>query len=193
MFNNVIETYQDILLAVRQHIPEAVLVGGCLRDTFYGVEVKDLDFVVPLAQHNRALYPLTPQSAWLQEIWPNKTFEYCVLGDERHGVQEEMEGVEGEHPLQDVIKSTDDTVNFIIVTDIPAYTNQFPDSISKLVFDGETIHYANEWMVGHNTTTVFYRPDIIQARLEKLQRKYPDWVFQRDRVEEEQQELAIEW
>ena len=192
MFNNVIEMYGRVLSQVRQHIPNAVLVGGCLRDTFYGVEVKDLDFVVQMgdaADPNLAhpeLYPLSPASRWLREIWPDKQWQYsnALVAYNNDGAV-----------MRDVIKSRDETVNFIIVTDIPAYTNSFPDSISKLVFDGEQIHYANEWMVGHNTFHVFYRPNIGNVRLEKLQRKYPEWVFQRDRVEEEpqQQELAIEW
>lgn len=193
MFNNVIETYRDVLSQVRQHIPNAVLVGGCLRDTFYGVEVKDLDFVVQT--HNGWEYPVTPGTQWLRDIWPDKQFRWCMLPDGEYAADvDEANAINDQNDLLfDVIKSTDDRVNFIVVRDIPEYTNNFPDSISKLVFDGERVHYANEWMVGHNNGEVYYRNNIGAARLEKLRRKYPDWAFMCDEpVQQELLELIIE-
>ena len=185
MFNNVINTYTDILTSVRRFHPTAVLAGGCLRDTFYGVEVKDLDFILE-APPGAAPFPVTPESQWIREIWPDKQWQWAAAAEVDYDMGEENPG-----GLIDVVKDTEDTINFIIVSSIPQYTHQFPDSISKLVFDGERVHYANEWMVGHNTSTVFYRPNIGNVRLEKLQRKYPNWVFQRDRVEEEVQQQEV--
>lgn len=171
MFQNIINLYTEVLTSVREHIPEAVLVGGCLRDSFYGVEVKDLDFVVPLLRDDDRRYPVTPHEHWLQDLWPDKEWQYAVADVVVNYERNEEDG------LQDVVKSTDNTVNFIIVRDIPTYTNQFPDSISKMVFDGERVHVAHEWEVGHISHTVYYRPTISEARRDKLRAKYPTWVF----------------
>lgn len=166
MFQNIINLYTGVLTSVREHIPDAVLAGGCLRDSFYGVEVKDLDFVVPCPRED--VYPVSPRARWLQDLWPDKQWQYADAADY---VENEENG------LLDVVKSTDNTVNFIIVRDIPTYTNQFPDSISKMVFDGERVHTAFEWGAGNISHTVYYRPTISEARRDKLWAKYPTWVF----------------
>ena len=171
MFDNVINTYQDILSQVKQHIPQTVLAGGCLRDTFYGVEVKDLDFVVKLEQGQENLYPVGPYSPWLTEVWPDKTFQWC-------DAQFLAEYDNGGYNFVDVFESTDGTVKFIIVVDIPTYTNQFPDSISEMVFDGTTVHTSSRWRTGNTLRTIYYdEPKMKQPRLDKLHNKYPTWEF----------------
>lgn len=175
MFQNLIDTYAPILARVRQHIPNAVLAGGCLRDTFYGVEVKDLDFVVEWDEDRH--YPVVPaMSVWLTQIWPDKRFQWANADLIHHYIQEN----DGSG-LLDVVKSTDDTVNFIITTNIKRYTNHFPDSISEMVFDGENVSVSQRWEQGNNDVVVYYNMDIQPNRLEKLQRKYPMWVFQNER------------
>ena len=175
MFNNVIEMYAPILARVRQHIPNAVLAGGCLRDTFYGVEVKDLDFVVEKKEDGR--YPVHPHvllHPWLQEVWPDKQWQWANAEMLDNYVQENNES-----GLLDVVKSTDDTVNFIITTNIKRYTNHFPDSISEMVFDGERVVVSQRWEEGNAAQRVYYDVGMQPNRLVKLMRKYPRYVFHR--------------
>lgn len=171
MFQNLIDTYTPILARVRQHIPNAVLAGGCLRDTFYGVEVKDLDFVVEWDENHH--YPVVPaMSVWLTQIWPDKRFQWANADLVDHYIQEN----DGSG-LLDVVKSTDDTVNFIITSNIKQYTNHFPDSISEMVFDGEQVVVSQRWEEGNAARFVYYHPDIQEQRLAKLMRKYPNHLF----------------
>lgn len=185
MFQNLIEMYQPILNRVQDHIPNAVLAGGSLRDSFYGVEVKDLDFVVET--ENEWRYPVTPTSAWLPNIWPDKQWQWANAE-----ILAEYEQAMNEAGLLDVVKSTDDTVNFIIVRNIKQYTNHFPDSISEMVFDGEQVFVSQRWETGHANQEVYYK-DIQPARLEKLQRKYPDWSFQNEAVQQDLFAVPLEW
>lgn len=187
MFQNLIDTYSPILARVRQHIPNAVLAGGSLRDSFYGVEVKDLDFVI---DHRGALdgrWPVTPGTLWLREIWPDKTWAWARGEDIEFYVQQGNGS-----GLQDVVVSSDNTVNFIIVDDIKKYTNHFPDSISEMVFDGEQVVVSERWRIGNENGEVYYN-HIQPNRLEKLQRKYPDWAFINEQPQQDLFAVPLEW
>ena len=163
MFNNVIETYSEILERFRQATGQrnAILAGGCLRDTFYGVEVKDLDFVVQR---------YWPGAEMLRQMWPDKRFRY-IARDFEYDVPNNPAG------LLDVLESEEKDINIIIVQDIPRYTNQFPDSISQMVFDGEQVIVSDKWRAGELAGTVNYKWDIKTPRLMKLKTKYPNWEF----------------
>lgn len=185
MFNNVIEEYSEILTRFRQETGQAnaVLAGGCLRDTFYGVEVKDLDFIIecPRGVDGFYRYPIGPVHRSLDVLWPDKEFRY-VNTDNYDGLPREGEhaiGIGGDSPagLLDVIESTDKKINIIMVKSIPQYTQQFPDSISQMVLDERGVHTSSRWMDGHNGTAVHYRWDIKTPRLMKLKTKYPTWEF----------------
>ena len=172
MFNHVINEYRNVVRSVRNQIPNAVLAGGALRDTFYGKAVKDLDFVVA-PEARGAFYPLSAESPWLRGIWPDKEFRYIDIPDLREYMQQEPNGA----GIMDVIESTDKTVNFIIVEDIPRYTHHFPDSISQMVFDGETVHTSRQWHAGHVNNRVYYKENIKPERLSRLRQKYPEQMF----------------
>ena len=173
MFNNVINQYRDVVNAVRQHVPNAVLVGGALRDTVYGKEVEDLDFVVGT---NNGVFAVTPITPWLREVWPDKQFQFIPIPEfqAEYGANLFDDNPAG---VMDVIESTDKTINMIIVHDITRYTHQFPDSISQMVFDGEQVHTSRLWNSAVMMNRVYYKEDIKPARLEKLRRKYPDTLF----------------
>ena len=175
MFDNVINTYQNKYNEVKERLfpnNRIVLVGGCLRDTFYGVEVKDLDFVIEVP----ALEAM-PFSPWDRQ-------HQIVFGEVFNGQQAHYIKIDNlwaylnqDNGIIDVVESSNKDVNFIFIRDIPSYTKQFPDSISKMVFDGETIHVSRDWMQGHENNSVYYRADIKEDRLDKLQRKYPNKEF----------------
>ena len=183
MFDNLVVEYQDILRRFREETQQtnAVLAGGCLRDTFYGVEVKDLDFVVECSRaHGGYRYPFSPHSPVLTRVWPDKRFHYCQ-GDDDGRVQEgEMAiGLGGNNSagLLEVIESTDKKINIILVKSILQYTQQFPDSISQMVFNGNEIIVSTKWHQGAENGKVYYRWDIKTPRLMKLKAKYPTWEF----------------
>ena len=170
MFDNIIEKYSEVVNLFRQHIdPNGILAGGALRDTFYGREVKDLDFV-----STAGIVPWSPQLRDL--VFPEHTFRWIPVE-----LIEAYEGGPDENPggLVDVIESTDKTINIIEVLDIARYTRNFPDSISEMVFDGTTVHTSARWRAGHaNGGEVYYNADRMKpARLEKLKLKYPDFAF----------------
>lgn len=175
MFDEVIDRYSEIVTRFRNDVDgRAVLCGGALRDTFYGVEVKDLDFVLlsrdPQGGH-RGWSPLSPE---LVAAFPDKTLRWVEVGE--LGEQYHQQG--GNGPLIDVIESTDKTINIIVVQNIEQYTNNFPDSISEMVFDGTTVHYSQRWAEGNLLHVVYYDADKMnQPRLDKLMLKYPNWEF----------------
>lgn len=173
MFENVINTYSEIVNRFRHEVDaNAVLVGGAIRDTHYGVEVKDLDFVVN--DHTPDGRPWLPTNMAIAAIWPDKEFRWVDAGE----LAEQYPDID-HGPLIDVIESTDKTINIIIVTNIGAYTQGFPDSISEMVFDGTNVHTSSRWREGDENIAVYYdREKMKPARLEKLQRKYPTWHFE---------------
>ena len=168
MFDNIIEKYSEVVNLFRQHVdPNGVLVGGALRDTFYGREVKDLDFV-----STAAVPPWSPQLRDL--VFPEHTFRWIPVENLQHYEDEEN----NPSGLIDVIESTDKTINIIEVLDIARYTRHFPDSISEMVFDGTTVHTSARWRIGAANHEVYYNADRMKpARLEKLKLKYPDFAF----------------
>ena len=167
MFDNIIEKYSEVVNAFRRHIdPNGVLAGGALRDTFYGREVKDLDFVTTR--------DLAPQAQSLRTVFPDYTFRWIPVEQVGHYA----EGADNPSGLIDVIESTDKTINIIEVQDIARYTRNFPDSISEMVFDGTTVYTSARWSIGLVNDEVYYNADrMTQARLDKLQLKYPDFAF----------------
>lgn len=172
MFDNVINTYQNKYNEVKERLfpnNRIVLVGGCLRDTFYGVEVKDLDFVVEVP----ALEAM-PFSPWdfnhqmvFMELFNGQRAQYVEM-DNLWGYLNQDNGI------IDVVESSNKDVNFIFVRDIPTYTKNFPDSISKMVFDGETIHVSRDWELGNENNWIYMKHDIKPERKEKLINKYPN-------------------
>lgn len=175
MFDEVINRYSEIVTRFRHDVDaRAVLCGGALRDTFYGVEVKDLDFVIPEAQWPQ--FAWSPQTPSLVAAFPDKTLRWVDVGEIRE-LYHQQDGAAG-GPLIDVIESTDKTINIIVVENIEQYTNNFPDSISEMVFDGTTVHYSQRWREGNNLHVVYYdRDKMRQPRLDKLMLKYPNWEF----------------
>lgn len=165
MFENVINTYSEIVNRFRHEVDaNAVLVGGAIRDTHYGVEVKDLDFVTTVDNDPR----------WYTEsgVFPGKEFRWVAVGvlNENYPVDD--------GPLIDVIESIDGEINIMIVSNIAAYTQNFPDSISEMVFDGTTVHTSSRWRTGNTLRTIYYdEPKMKQPRLDKLHNKYPTWEF----------------
>lgn len=185
MFENIIETYGPLVRSVREFFPEAVLVGGALRDTYYGVEVKDLDFVIPRGPNElRPIHPINGElrignvaAQEFMDLFPEQRgWKYVDLPDDN-----EYEGIIGEGPLLDVVESTDKKVNLILVTSVPEYTSQFPDSISQMVFDGTDVHVSRWWTDGNENGLVYYKPDIKANRLAKLKAKYTaqnGWLYE---------------
>lgn len=174
MFDNVINTYQNKFNEVKERLfpnNRIVLAGGCLRDTFYGVEVKDLDFVIEVPV-NEAM----PFSPWIGE---HQAAFGALFGGQRARYVE-IDNLWGylnqDNGIVDIVESPNKDVNFIFVRDIPTYTKQFPDSISKMVFDGEQIHVSRDWELGNENGWIYMRHDIKPERKEKLINKYPNKV-----------------
>lgn len=143
MFDNVINTYQNKYNEVKERLfanNRIVLAVGCLRDTFYGVEVKNLDFVVEVPIGHG--FPLNPWEAAHQEafgeVFGGQQFNYILF-------EHLNEYINIDNGIVDIMESTNKDVNFIFVRDIPTYTKNFPDFISKMVFDGEQIHVSRDW------------------------------------------------
>ena len=117
--------------------------------------------------------PLSPE---LVAAFPDKTLRWVDVGELGEQYHQQDGGAGG--PLIDVIESTDKTINIIVVSNVEQYTNNFPDSISEMVFDGTTVHYSQRWAEGNAIHVVYYdRDKMNQPRLDKLLLKYPNWEF----------------
>ena len=161
-----INKYKSVVKLFQEYIDErAVLAGGAVRDTIFNVEVKDLDFVTQSAS-------VTPNDCKL--VWPDQEFHY--IGNDEIEAYDNGDGI-----IIRVIESLDKTINVIKVEDIHEYIMQFPDSISRVWYNGDFVDYGYDWLQTIQDGTVEYRSDMKPERLEKLKTKYPTLDFKEKR------------
>lgn len=151
--------YQEHLRELRNYVPDLILIGGAVRDVYFERPVKDLDFMTCDEQAARVIAeyhnePITP-----------------VL------VQVEAKYESTRETLKCAFENASKSINVLLVTDFEAHIALFPDSISQVWTDGESVYGS----VGFNETAasrvVRYTDRMSHERLFRIHDKYPDFLY----------------
>lgn len=182
------------LAQIQSQFPEAVIVGGALRDTYFGRPVKDVDVFVThieaadgrdfIWEKLRAAFPLETNvqetgvflsMSNVRLIVPDaKDYEDWSGGDVR--AVYEVEIMEDQPPFQ------------IITTSAPMTLHEARDrvdfDICQIAFDGRLVTASTGFQQAALTKTATYvgagcdkQRDRSFKRATRLHGKYPDWTF----------------
>jgi hypothetical protein len=162
----VLERFGNLMARVLPEAPSAVLVGGCIRDTIYGREVKDWDFMVTSDTDacgiERAL------GIELED----------VLGFDRSQGRAEYDQDEN---IYRVFETADKGINVLLVGSITGRICTFPDSISQVMFDGSQVFATKQFIETSNTKVITHSHELQRPmkdeRRARLAAKYPDFTF----------------
>jgi hypothetical protein len=158
--------YGALLQRIRRMSPSAVLVGGAVRDTIFGREVKDLDFMVlsdaDVSGIERAL------SVTVSD----------VLGFDRMQGRSEYDE---DANVYRVFETEDKRINILHVGDITSRVITFPDSISQIIFDGAEVYVTQRFIDTARTHVITHshepQRELKAERRERIAAKYPDFEF----------------
>jgi hypothetical protein len=143
--------YGRDLRALRQYHPDLLIIGGAVRDSLFGREVKDVDHITTSSLTVQALVPL-----WNLKNISDPTYEDTDM----------------------VFQNEDKSKDLLFVTDLWHRVACFPDSISQCWFDGTNVYGTTEFMKTYMTEIVTYASNIKAERLGRLKAKYPEFTFQ---------------
>lgn len=162
MASYVCSVWRDEVHSVRRELPDAVLVGGAIRDTYLGRPVKDRDFMTtrPLAGNlfNPGLCGNAMRSCLIQHH--NSAYE----GDSGCMIC--------------AYENSDKSVNVLLVSSILGRIQEFPDSLSQIWYDGERVFCTPEFSRTLETRVITYKPNMSEERLARIKSKYPDFKFE---------------
>lgn len=155
----VIKEYRERMGAWRTFVPDLVLAGGAIRDVLFGRPVKDMDLL--------SAYADAP----------------VLLGDALGGglrpcLAEREEGYGAEGHLVEVYETGDRAINLLIVTDVLGRIEEFPGSISKVWFDGESVWCTKDFINTRDDGTIRTYERMTPERQQRLLTKYPDFSFE---------------
>jgi hypothetical protein len=157
--NRVLEQYGELLRELRTYVPDLLLTGGAVRDIYYGRPVKDLDFMTCDNQAARVLAefynePITPCLQVVEAMY-EATRETLITAYENESR----------------------TLNVLLVTDFMAHIALFPDSISQVWTDGESVYGSEAFNETAATRVVRYTDRMSHERLFRIHKKYPDFLY----------------
>ncbi len=166
------DEFTDLLALVQAYVPEAMLAGGCLRDTINNRPVNDIDIFVPEDKASLAGRLISDTHPTLAKSIPQP---YFTFNNDVRSV-DYYEGVYGEKP-----------VNIIGVTNGTCTPEQqlerFDFGICRIAYDGETLwkDLSFDRDMRDRTFTLtnnFQTPDqrdYSLARFGRLRDKYVGW------------------
>jgi hypothetical protein len=143
--------YGKGLRVLRELHPDLLLIGGAVRDSLFGREVKDQDYATTSHQSVATLASMFS----LKNI-SDPTYEDTDM----------------------VFQNDEKTMDVLLVTDLWHRVACFPDSISQCWFDGTNVYGTTEFMKTYMTEIVTYSANIKAERLGRLKAKYPEFTFQ---------------
>lgn len=136
------------------------VAGGAVRDLLMGRPVKDIDILV------EQCHPLTAaQLADLQDFFGTTFKEYDSESTENYDDEDRIH-----FP---VAIYTGKGVDIIVVPDIFAYVDDFPDDISKVAYDRLGLSIREGFIESHDKQVITYRNSAGGGRLQRLLDKYP--------------------
>lgn len=164
--------YTDLLAHVQSYVPQALLAGGCLRDTINNVPVNDIDIFVPEDKAKLAGHLISDTHPTLAKSIPEP---YFTMNNDVRSV-DYYAGARGVRP-----------VNIIGVTAWTCTPEQqlarFDFGICRVAYDGKTLwkDLSFDRDKADRTFTLtsnFQTPDQLKnsrARFERLSGKYVGW------------------
>jgi tRNA nucleotidyltransferase/poly(A) polymerase len=167
--------FTDALARVQAYVPQALLAGGCLRDTINDVPVNDIDIFVPAGQELLAGHLLSDTHPTLGKSIPEPYFTH---NDDVRSVQY-YEGV-GYKPVN-IIGVTHGTCT------VEKQLSRFDFGICRIAYDGERLwkDLSFDRDMADKTFTLtseFQTPEQLAyslGRFERLSGKYPGWKLVR--------------
>ena len=158
--------YGALLRRIRRLSPSAVLVGGAVRDTIFGREVKDLDFMV-----------LSEADVSGIETALSVTVSDVLGFDRLHGRSE----YDADANVYRVFETADKKLNILLVGDILHRVVTFPDSISQVIFDGDSVLATQRFIDTASTHVITHshepQRELKADRRARIVAKYPDFSF----------------
>ncbi|KGC37666.1 hypothetical protein DO62_5146 [Burkholderia pseudomallei] len=145
---------------VSKHLPDAVLVGGAIRDTYFIRNVKDQDYMT-----ERGLSGVTCMEKAL-----GRTMYPCIT--------EARADYGSNGCLTAAYETVRKDVNLLLVTSILGRIQEFPDSISQIWYDGQNVKCTPAFIQTANTKVVTYNERMSPERLTRIRAKYPDFQFE---------------
>ena len=180
------KSFKEALDRVQARYPSAFIAGGCLRDLFYGVPIKDIDIWIPVT----SVEDNQDKLQTVQEMFPG-----CVPwgggAEEDSFSVRQMSGYDGmsddARDLTGVYEVTGDTLTYPLNIIFMAGTqggivSSFDMSFCRIAWDGQILHANREFMDTVDTGVVkILHPNRIghrQAeRVDRMREKYPNVTF----------------
>ena len=196
-FDKITRTQQNTLRLLHQAgCPSAVIAGGCLRDSYFGRDYKDVDIFVDNAEVLAMAGRIQDWKQFRVELGQTLGLSYPTVKTsqaaqyDRHHIMMVWEYVDattngiGERHPYDIIAVKGDPIKYI--------DNHFDVGICKTWFDGKRVHYSADFMadVHHKTLTVCGKmtekelAHCVKGHLQILQEKFPNHtvVIDHDRI-----------
>ncbi|WP_429498849.1 hypothetical protein ACQUFY_05945 [Robbsia andropogonis] len=151
--------YGAYVKRLRKEVPDLVLVGGAVRDTLFNRPVKDLDFMTADGTARLRLQGSFRTPLRLCPGARNPTYEHHTGN------------------LVEVLETEDRAANVLIVLDIVARVQEFPDTLSQVWFDGEHVHCLAGFAFARDELYVETNERMTPERLARLKAKYPEFGF----------------
>lgn len=169
----------DVLKTIQQVYPTAVIAGGCLRDTIYGKEIKDIDFFIPYAPKGQCLSQTLEK---LQELL-DLDHELINLSDDADS-EDYKAWQEEDRKVISVMAFRIDGVEHQLVFLEPdeKMIDKFDLSFCQILFDGETLETTQMFRDTFNTKVVTLGEgrqinSRIASRIKRFARKFPELTF----------------
>lgn len=189
---------KDGLRRIQTQFPEAVIVGGALRDLWFDRPVKDVDVFVQHREMQGSVdvvaaaltraFPPPPLSIDLSELglqdWDYPHVNRVIpdakdYADWAGGAVRAVYEVrtDAHHPPFQII-TTD------LPTDLISLRDRVDLSFCQIAYDGGSLHVGPKFREAHTTRTVRYTGPVDYAQLQRTMRrvarlklKYPDFAF----------------
>lgn len=171
--------WQEVLGTVRAKFPGAVCAGGCLRDLWNQVPVKDVDIFIPLVEFYPEdidalmdCFPDAPRGLFTPDHNGWKTIACSIYGRGNAELERDIFGVY--HKKINGIE-----FDFIFIRGSVVDISTFDINICQVAYNGNEVHGTKDFHDGMNNKHLkvmnINRTDRNMKRLQKMKDKYPDW------------------
>lgn len=173
------QAYQDMLLAVRQVFPSAIIAGGSLRDLHYGKTPKDVDIFI----HGGGSFDMDMLDADLEEL-------YKVIGKPVDIFEQDIEyGSNNSRDVVLILKYLIDEVAYDIIfqtsttvsisgNNVEDIIGSFDMSICQIAFNGEVTDITQGYLdtYRHKVIHMLRVDDRSDSRIARIKEKFPDFT-----------------
>jgi Poly A polymerase head domain len=167
----VVKVLSPVIDAIKRRLPDLkfIIAGGAVRDILLHRPFNDVDLVV---QDDEELTPqvLTILGDIFQTVFQN------ALGEDADSQTASDPGEDAGRSQWPTIIYAGAGADVIVVPDMIAYVNDFPDDISKAYIDSDAqVHMTPDFVTGHDNRRITYRESAGAGRLLKLIGYFPSY------------------